>query len=83
VLGRSGDAFGLLANLCSAPVGMALEPHDLARSHKIGREKRRFYAIFCHVLAENGGICYDSAQKEGPQKGPVFKYALEARRKHG
>jgi len=72
-VGRSGDAFGLSANFWSALVGMAPEPQDLARSNKIGREKRRFYAIFCQILAKNGGIWRDSARRKRPQNGLVFE----------
>src|SRR5208282_72990 len=35
----------------------------LILSTKVGRETHRLSAIFCHVLAENGGIWCDSAQK--------------------
>ncbi|MGO9273129.1 MAG: hypothetical protein ACLQOO_23325, partial [Terriglobia bacterium] len=65
------------------PLGWLPKRSDLAHSYKIGREKGRFYAVFCHFLAENGRIWYDSAQKVRPQNGPVFKFAFTARLKHG
>jgi len=47
----SGQFFRLSEGLAGPPQNLT-RPQDLTRSDRIGRERPRFCAIFCHVLAQ-------------------------------